>query len=237
MGDRVIIARRGSSTVALDAATLEVRRRSKVERIPLTDLRSLRFVSGIGTSLVIETGSGEHVIPSGAFVTELRHIDERIRGATSHDRWPDPFANIPVIGRWVPVTSTRLITILIGSLLAAAPLLIAVFGGPLKLLALMPITFLGGLSLIAAGILYRGSVTLDERGLFVVRGSSTSFVAWSELDLGLLELREEILSKTLAVRTMKHGRPARLALKTVLGIGFPVAEISGAIEIAAVKYR
>lgn len=237
MGDGVIIAKGGSSTLTLDAVALVFRRSHKVDEVQLSEVQSLRFGSGIGTGLVIESGAKEHVIPSGIFATELRDIDDRIRDAMAHDRSPDPFAKVPVIRRWVAGTSTRWIALVIGLLLLAVPPLVWLLGGPKEVMGILPFSVVSARALFAAAIRYRGSVTLDKRGLFVVRGTSTSFVAWSELDIARTSLDEGFVTKSFEVQTMKHGRPAKLAVKRLLWIGFPVVEIYDAIEQAVGKYR
>jgi hypothetical protein len=156
---------------------------------------------------VIETSRGDHVIRSGAFPTELRKIDAAIRKAMPHDRSPDPFAVIPVLERWEAKTAVRVTAMIAGAVLAVAPITIVSLTGQLQLAMPAALALLIGLVMIGLGAFHRGTVTLDRRGLFVARGSTTSFIAWSELDTDKLAVHQEMMASEVAVCPDHEARP------------------------------
>ena len=229
------------SRVTLTAGELVVRRpvrwRPHTAAIRVADIQALRFVSGSRAALVIEAKDREVVIPSGLFAVELRDIDAQIRAAAPHDRFPDPVAAVPILVRWAARGSIRGVAIGLGLLVGAIPIAIPMLGGPFGLMAIAPITMIAAIGLFGIAVLYRGSITLDARGVFFARGASTTFIAWPELDVDGLELKDGVVSKTLEMKAMKHGPNVKIALTRLLGMGFPVAAIYEALESAAVRHR
>ncbi len=239
MAEVVPITRSGANSLSVAGQALELRRHGATDTIAFAEIQELRFNSGVAIALVIETSRGQHVIRSGAFPMELRAIDAKIRKALPHDRSPDPFAVIPAIKRWEPNRIVRRATIVFGALMFASIVPFAALAGRdiVTLYPVLGILMVAGIALMAAGAIYRGTVTIDRRGVFVARGSSTTFLAWSELDVATLEISNHMLSKELDLRTMKHGRPARVRLRRNIGIGFPLETIQEAMMVAVTRYR
>jgi hypothetical protein len=208
-------------------------------RIATAEVRALRILPHDPAVLEIEAGTRTAYVPSKLFSVGVFSLDAALREVIGSGKWPHPTARPDELRRWNASTVVQLAMPIVGvALLVASMALLIATRGAIGKPALVPFVF--GLGLLIAVAFYRGRIVLDARGMFFERGGTTTFVAWSELDVQSLGIRSNLLGawNELRVETAKASTaPQRISLNRILGLGFPLRDISSELERLAPRYR
>ncbi len=208
-------------------------------RIPVASIRALRILPLNPAVLEIEADQ-TICVPSKVFATGVYSIDAALREEIGSGAWPHPTAKVGDFATWQTSHLVRIMMPVGGLALIAVAVVISAALGPTGGGKVAFLPFIFGLGLLIAVGFYRGRVILDPRGMFYERGGTTTYLAWSELDRKSLEVKSNLGGawKELRITTAKNSTiKQQVSLNRILGLGFPLVEISHEVAGAARTYR
>lgn len=212
--------------------------RMEETRLPIAQIRSLRFETALRAAFTIEAEGQSVVVPPAQFAIGPHSLDAVLRTHLPHDRFPDPLAEVPVLIRFgLSRTTTWIMRVIL--LLPFVLVLVGVVSGNDMIAVVAVLFYLPWLAIAWLAIESRGEILLDARGVFHEYDGIVAFIAWPELDPDSISITSRGFNKVLELRSARRvrGEPTRLRMTRMFGLGRPLADIGEAVELVGAKYR